>query len=498
MRLRNMSTYATLLTGVLLLVGMLLVDFVVSAFWHHHALRERRARMRDVLEYAALHLERAPWTRFGGGAFAPLASLPEDAAFCLYLLTKKGTILDATCPAPPVPEDKTALTDILAALVPERAAHLSRSLHLGGRGGERRLLVTENPAFPTVTAQVLRAQQYALFYILLNALVLSILAFFRHLRRIQRPLDNLVATADSLHALDAHPFSEVQDLGELHRLSFSLNRMLRRLEQDRLELQQAAAELADKNRQILAQQREMVRAEKLAATGRLAAGLAHEIGNPLGVVQGYLELLGMPDCGEQERREYTAHALEETRRMHRLVTMLLQAARHRPEQAQAAERLDLRGFLAEFVESMRPQSLFRDIELRLEATEDDARIDAPPDALRQVLLNAFLNAADAIHAARQGRGLVVLGLQRVELEGRECLEVSVADNGCGLAPEHAEKIFDHFFTTKEPGAGTGLGLSVSLALVENMGGGMWAENREEGGMTLHILLPPAGHTETEA
>ena len=102
MRLRNMSTYATLLTGVLLLVGMLLVDFVVSAFWHHHALRERRARMRDVMEYAALHLERAP---------GRLAALPADPAFCLYLLTKNGIDYDAARAA----FNDTYLLDVLQA-----------------------------------------------------------------------------------------------------------------------------------------------------------------------------------------------------------------------------------------------------------------------------------------------------------------------------------------------------------------------------------------------
>ena len=182
--------------------------------------------------------------------------------------------------------------------------------------------------------------------------------------------------------------------------------------------------------------------------------------------------------------------------MHRLVTMLLQAARHRPDQqAQAAEQVDLPAFLAEFVETMRPQSLFKNIELCLDVELSDACVEAPPDALRQVLLNAFLNAADAVKTVRESGGRIELGLRRVGDDGRARFEVTVADNGCGLAPEHAEKIFDHFFTTKEPGAGTGLGLSVSLALVENMGGAMRAENREEGGMILRILLPPAGDTE---
>ena len=72
-----------------------------------------------------------------------------------------------------------------------------------------------------------------------------------------------------------------------------------------------------------------------------------------------------------------------------------------------------------------------------------------------------------------------------------CLDLCIADSGCGLAPEHADKIFDFFFTTKKPGTGTGLGLSVSLALVEGMGGRMEAVNGEHGGMELHIHLPLA-------
>ena len=96
---------------------------------------------------------------------------------------------------------------------------------------------------------------------------------------------------------------------------------------------------------------------------------------------------------------------------------------------------------------------------------------------------------DAIRATAADSGSIEIGTRNVEREGRNWLDICVADSGPGLAPEHAGKIFDPFFSTKAPGAGTGLGLSVSLSLVEAMGGSMAAENREQGGMALHITLP---------
>ena len=112
--------------------------------------------------------------------------------------------------------------------------------------------------------------------------------------------------------------------------------------------------------------------------------------------------------------------------------------------------------------------------------------------IRQVLLNALLNAADAIRAtAGEAGGVIVVSTCQVRVDEAPWLDLCIADSGCGLAPEHADKIFDFFFTTKKPGTGTGLGLPVSLALVEGMGGRMEAVNGEHGGMELHIHLPLA-------
>ena len=489
--MRSLNIRLTLTVFALLVGAMLLIDIVMSGMWAGRTRREHRTELQALVEHARDQLH------VGGGANS-LKKMVRGLGHCLFVRDmERGLFLFDSCE-----NDATARRHAEAGGNVASSPWYERRLYAEARVADRRsgrslrVMAVEGP--DTAWRAIVDPQPIVGFYVLINALVLGLVALSRFTEALSRPLRNLAAAAERYREDEPGLFPEQSTLGEVHRLTFSLNRMVRRIEQNRLELRQAAEELADKNRQILAQQREMVRAEKLAATGRLAAGLAHEIGNPLGVVQGYLELLGMPDCGEQERRDYAANALEETRRMHRLVGTLLQAARQRPGQAeQAAERLDLNAFLAEFVETMRLQSLFKNIEVCLDVESTEARVEAPPDALRQVLLNAFLNAADAIRAVRESGGRIELNCQQVELDGRAWLVVAVADNGCGLAPEHEEKIFDHFFTTKEPGAGTGLGLSVSLALVEDMGGLMRAENREAGGMALHIILPLAEGAETE-
>ncbi|MDO5674715.1 MAG: ATP-binding protein [bacterium] len=335
-------------------------------------------------------------------------------------------------------------------------------------------------------ARIWALQPLIAVYIVVNALIFSLLFFFRFSAHVSRPLQSLAAVAGR-HQDDNQPtFPDLPQLGELHRLSFSLNRMLRRIEQDRARLQATAAELARKNEELLFNQEEMIRTEKLAATGRLAAGLAHELGNPLGVVQGYLELMQMEDCGDSERLEYSSNALAETDRMHRLISTLLQTARSRPG---AVEPIDMHRVLRNFVTALQPQALLKGIAVRLSLGAENASVAAAEDSMRQVLLNALFNAVDAVRATGRLDGLIELTTQAVQKNGRAWFEICILDNGCGLDSEQAAKIFDPFFSTKEPGAGTGLGLSVSLSLVESMGGSMYALNREGGGMALYILLP---------
>ncbi len=463
-----------LLTG-----GMLLIDVVASGFWLHHTLKERQRHME-----AAIQL----YSRF------PENSLGRDllSQYCLYVFTENRLNASDACLEKDEyrnlalhatggnfsSDDPLWIRRLMGTAVLEKKQNNSGSSSI--------LILVEQGQ--TAWQHILSIHRYIIVYILVNGFILAVVFFFRFNSKVIRPLNRIAYSAESEQIQDTSMFLPVDNLSEMQQISFNLHAMLRRLKEDRATLQMTARELSRKNEQLLANKREMIRTEKLAATGRLAAGLAHEIGNPLGVVQGYLELLQMEEVPDHERQEYCRNALRETERMHTLITHLLQTAR---TSSAAGELIDMHRLLAEYVAVLRPQALFRGIEVQLRLEADNALVVAEDAAMRQVLLNALLNAVDAIRFAGTEQGCIVVSTRQREREGRVWLDVCVSDNGSGLAPEHAAQIFDPFFTTKEPGKGTGLGLSVSLALVESMGGCLYAVNREEGGMVLHIELPQA-------
>jgi signal transduction histidine kinase len=230
-----------------------------------------------------------------------------------------------------------------------------------------------------------------------------------------------------------------------------------------------------------------VRSEKLASVGRLAAGVAHEIGNPLAAILGLIELLRQGGLEPAEQQEFLRRAQAETERIHKIIRGLLDFARQgAPAPAVASDaKADLRAVVEDAVGLIAPQKDLSgvDIERRLAAEVPDAR--GPRDELVQLVLNLLLNAADAI----QNEGTI-----RIEVEpspdGRQVILV-VADSGPGIAPEVANKLFEPFVTTKPPGEGTGLGLAVCHTIVERLGGTITAANAPEGGARFEVRLPVA-------
>ena len=227
--------------------------------------------------------------------------------------------------------------------------------------------------------------------------------------------------------------------------------------------------------------------------GRLAAGLAHEIGNPLGVVQGYVQLLAMGDCQEQERLQYAENALTELGRVDRLMRQLLDHAR---TGTGVPTEFDVHPLITEITQSLSVQPSINNIHLLLDLNASNSLLCLDCEKLRQVLLNCLLNAVDAVQS-RWGKGKeggeihVGTTTKVMDLTGGEdtqCM-ISIRDNGCGIPAEILESVFEPFFTTKEPGAGTGLGLSVSMALVESMQGRIVLSSVEGEGTSLCIILP---------
>lgn len=221
----------------------------------------------------------------------------------------------------------------------------------------------------------------------------------------------------------------------------------------------------------LAMQREqLIRSEKLASVGQLAAGIAHEIGNPLAAILGYADIL-RADVAEaqlspEERQDIAGRVKAETQRIHRIIQDLLEYSRPSREEPSPTDPVAV---LLQSRELLSPQARLRDVLVRLlgdPAVGDWPLVFAEPGRLKQVFVNLMLNAADAMG----GKGEVKISCTVGPETG--LVHLMFADEGPGVAPELRRKIFDPFFTTKDPGRGTGLGLSICRSIVETYGGAL--------------------------
>ena len=220
------------------------------------------------------------------------------------------------------------------------------------------------------------------------------------------------------------------------------------------------------------------RTEKLASIGRLAAGVAHEINNPLTGVLTFAHLLREKANMDEQDKQDLSLIIHETTRAAEIVRGLLDFARERPT---LKEPLDINEVIQRTVRLIRNQKLFDQITIEEELAPGLPEVDGDMNQLQQVLLNLSLNACEAMP---QGGKLTI-----ASLAAGDKVIVKLADSGCGIKPEHFDRIFEPFFTTKPVGKGTGLGLSVSYGIVQQHGGALELESEEGVGTTFTILLP---------
>jgi len=276
---------------------------------------------------------------------------------------------------------------------------------------------------------------------------------------------------------------EVDASEELAALCSSLNEMSLALADYRQRTAEQVERLRRANVDLKTAQDALIRSERLAGVGRLAAGLAHEVGNPLAAVLGFVELLeqdlGDPDL-ESDLLRRTRGELE---RIHRIIRELLDYAR---PGAREVERVEVGPLLEEVYATVVHAPRFRDVELAdvpVDAAAALAAVSIERDRLQQVLVNILLNAADAVRD--QEGGCVWMGATLSD----GSVELYCRDNGPGFTPVALERALEPFFTTKEPGRGTGLGLATSLQMVEAAGGLLELSNTPEGGAMVVVRLP---------
>jgi two-component system, NtrC family, sensor kinase len=334
-------------------------------------------------------------------------------------------------------------------------------------------------------------------------------------RLVLGPVSAAVSAAEDVAAGDYQRRAPQAGTREMAALSGALNRMTEQLLENQERLSGNVRSLDETNRLLLSTQRELVEAEKMASIGKLAAGIAHEVGNPLGAILGYAEVL--------RRRGVDAGLVEgltgEARRIDGIVRGLLDYARPVPPER---EPVDVAASVQRALDVLTRQGALDGVEVVLRVDDGLPPVRGVAQRLDQVFVNLLDNACRAMDGAgtvtvtaraeryAPGRGIPsrraddppgvtyahlrrprytsVHDPHRVEA-GTETVRVVVADTGPGIAPEHIGSVFDPFFTTREPGQGTGLGLAIVASTVADFGGRVEAASAAAGGAAFTLTLP---------
>jgi two-component system NtrC family sensor kinase len=335
-------------------------------------------------------------------------------------------------------------------------------------------------------------------YMITFALALLVFAYFALTRLIVRPLDGLVRAADRVAT--ARTVLDVPRAGarELVDLGQSVQAMTARLIADERTLENKVLELTRTTERLTETRSQLVRSERLASVGRLSAGIAHEIGNPIAAILGMEDLLLDGDLPPETQRDFIVRMKHETERIHGVVRDLLDFAR--PEKAepmsgQAPEPSDVRDVVQDVLALVRPQRAFKSVALETEIEDGPLRVPVSAARLTQVLLNLLLNAGDAAGASEP----VARRCVRVRAAtAGDRVRIEVEDTGPGIAPEIRGRLFEPFVTTKEVGTGTGLGLAVCRGIVESAGGEINLDDTFTGGARFVVTFPIAVRAVTQA
>jgi len=343
-----------------------------------------------------------------------------------------------------------------------------------------------------------------LFFGLLLADVVIFTAFGASLlrRRLILPLERLAGTARMISQGASQVRAPTDGVREAAAVGHAFNDMTDALERRSQALEKAVADLRESNRSLRTAREGLDRAERLAAIGRLAAGVAHEVGNPMGAILAFHDLVGRDPELSEASRGYLARASSEGQRVRTILRQLLDFSR--PPRSFPVS-LDLAALCEKTAGLVRAQRRYDGIEIDVQSEGSPPQALADPNAVTQIVLNLLLNAADALlpdaacprirvrvapaaGAARSGES----GERAAARTRPDAVECRIEDRGPGIAPEDRERIFDPFFSTKAPGEGTGLGLSNAARMAEDLGGSVTlAPEGEAGGATFVLRLPAA-------
>lgn len=375
-----------------------------------------------------------------------------------------------------------------------------------------------------VAANLLESQKIILFTVVFDAIILIVFGSFLLSRVLVKPVKDLLRLTKRISEGDFSQKIEVTTRNEMGELIESFNRMMERLKENQDSLEKHLESLESANKQLAETQEELIRTEKLASIGRFAAGVAHEVGNPLGAILGYTNILKREGIDHEEAKDYMERIEGEIERINKIVRELLNFAR--PSKIEIRD-VEINKIIENTLSLLSYQKDFKNVDTKLELQPELPMVKGDESQLSQVFINIILNAVDAMPNGGvlhiQTGGHVIEDLKedwprrvypsRRENDPIECdyshlrryrpfsttltrfsrgdrlVTVRISDTGNGIKKGNLENIFDPFFTTKAPDKGTGLGLSISLKIVESLGGEIRVQSEEGRGTSFEIYFP---------
>ncbi len=346
-----------------------------------------------------------------------------------------------------------------------------------------------------------------IFLVIVGSVIGIATALFRRL--ISQPVERLVAAARAIGEGDLdyqlHPqLSNVRTSDELHVLARRFDTMRSSLKEKIGQLDLANRSLGERNvqveealMQLRSTQEELVRSERLAATGKLMAQLSHELNNPIHNIQSLLQSSVKHLASPERSRELLDVALEEVVRLARLTRQMLDFYRSSVVETEQS-RVDVAVLLGEVLRMYQPSLHEDSITLVVDPPLSPLNVYGSQDRLKQVIINLVANARDAIRASRTRVSDRACGTITLSASARgDRVRISVADDGIGIPEKYLDKIFDAFFTTKQEVSGVGLGLFVCYGIVQQHYGSIDVESEDGKGTRFLVDLPIDHHEDAE-
>jgi len=330
-------------------------------------------------------------------------------------------------------------------------------------------------------AHIVRRVVHVAMVALVMILLAGIVSHGLGKRVVGQPLEKLVQAARRVGAERAHQEIVIRPGDELSTLGEEMNRMSRALSE-------ARARVAAETEQRISTLEQLRHAERLTTVGRMAAGIAHELGTPLNVITARIQIISRAHEGDADTASNARIIREQAARITEIVQRMLISARRKGLDKTTVQ---LRALAMDAKAALEPMANRVDVTLEVQEGGADLELQADTTQMAQVLTNLVVNGIDAA----VGGGTVTISLDEVQAlspgdsQPVPCARLSVHDTGVGIPKHIVNHIFDPFFTTKDVGAGTGLGLSVALGIVQEHGGWIDVITAPDVGTTMSAYFP---------